>query len=80
MDYLLGLFSSSIIFQVRARWITSKYMVERPCFELGWALIWHTLCALFPISQVLKTKVHIMYSGFVKFCSHTNPLDRANGP
>ena len=24
----------------------SKYMVQRPCLELGWALIWHALRAL----------------------------------
>jgi hypothetical protein len=29
MDYLLGLFSSSTIFQVRARWITSKVKLEK---------------------------------------------------
>jgi hypothetical protein len=50
-------------------------MVERRCLELGSALICHALRALFPMSQIQKTKVHT-YSGFVKFCSLTNPLER----
>jgi hypothetical protein len=33
MDYLLGLFSSSTIFQVRARWITSILLMARSRFN-----------------------------------------------
>jgi hypothetical protein len=38
MDYLLGLFSSSTIFQVRARWITSQSILSMLVFSLAVAV------------------------------------------